>query len=122
LKYSTPEETALIQSWSDNNKITKLELRSCIEKPDLEKIQFFIDLCTQMKYLQVKCENILNIESILRYILLKNIGKFNLFYLWVPITSDSMIRQLQAIINLEKLIHNYKITRTSEKIYLQWTL
>jgi len=119
LKYSTPEETVLIQSWSDNNKITKLELRSFIEKPDLEKIQFFIDLCTQMKYLQVKCENIFNIESILRYVLLKNIGKFNLFCLWVPITSDSMIRQLQTI---EKLIHNYKITRTSEKIYLQWTL
>ena len=125
LKCSSPEETELIQLWSKKNKITKLELRSFIEQADLEKIQFFIDLCTQMKYLQVKCENTWNLESILRYILSKNITKFSyfdFFCLRVPITSDNMIKQLQTIINLEKLIHDYTMTRTSDKIYLQWTL
>ncbi|CAF1365215.1 unnamed protein product [Adineta steineri] len=112
---------AVNQSCLMNNKIITLEFQSFIENIDLEKIQFFIDLCPHMKYLQVKCEHTFNIESILRYILLKNNTKFNFFCLWVPITNDIMIKQLQIMINHEKLlIQHYEIKRTTDKIYLQW--
>jgi hypothetical protein len=125
LKYLSQKETECIQLWSSNNKITKLVFKSFIEEIDREKIQFFIDFCPRMEYLEVKCENNFNIELILRYILMKNIDKFlhwNLFCLWVPIANDEIVKQLQAIINREKLIWDYKTVRTTDKIYLQWKL
>jgi hypothetical protein len=125
LKCLSPEETEFIKSWSNNNKITKLALNSVIEEIDFEKIQFFIDLCPQMEYLKVKCGGIFNMESIVRYIFMKNSGKFlywNLFCLWVPIANDDTVKQLQAMINSEKLIDDYRITRTTDRVYLQWNL
>jgi hypothetical protein len=125
LKCLSQEETEFIQSWLRNNKITKLELNSFTGEIDLEIVQLFIDLCPRMESLQLKCEENFNVETIVRCIVMKNIDKFpyfHLFCLWVSFANNDMIKQLEASINFEKFIHEYKITRTSEKIYLQWKL
>lgn len=115
------EEAESVQLWSKNNKITKLVIDSIKEESDLEKMQFFINLVSRIEYLKVKCEHNFNIESIVRFILMKNIEKLlnlNLFCLWLPVANDDIIKQLQTMINLD----SYKITRTTDRIYLQWRL
>ena len=125
LKCLSQEETEFVQSWTQNNKITKLKLKSFSAETDLQKVQFFIDHCPRMEYLELKCENNFNMEMIIRSVLMKNINKFlyfNSFCLWVLLANNNMIKQLEEIINLEKFIDDYKITCTSEKIYLKWKL
>lgn len=113
----------ITEFWPSNNQITKLVLESVNEEADLERIQHLIELCPRIEYLKVKCENNFNIELLLRYILTKNTGKYlNLFCLCIPIATDTMINQLQIMINSENLIHGYRLTRTTDRIYLQWNL
>jgi predicted glycosyltransferase involved in capsule biosynthesis len=109
--------------WPSDNQITKLVVESINEETDLEKIQYFIDLCPRMKYLKVKCENHFHMELIVRNILMKNINKcldWNLFCLCIPIANDDMINQLQIMIDSERLIDGFRLTRTTDRIYLQW--
>ncbi|CAF3820229.1 unnamed protein product [Rotaria sordida] len=119
------EQIESIQLWSRTNQITKLILENFIDQNDFEKIQFFINLVPQIEYLQVKCEKNFNIELIVQHILFKTIDKFlnfNLLCLYVKIANDIMIKQLQIMIDREKLLHNYQITRSTDRIYLQWKL
>ncbi|UJR15705.1 hypothetical protein I4U23_002640 [Adineta vaga] len=123
LKDSLKQDVKFVQLWLEKNYITFLEIQSFMEENDLEKIQFFINLCSSMKSLQVRCKYIFNIPSILRHILSRNLNKFSSLCLWVPVTNDNMIKQLQEIIHQEKLLMDeYAIKRTSDRIYLQWKL
>ncbi|CAF3371633.1 unnamed protein product [Rotaria sp. Silwood1] len=111
--------------WSRTNQIKRLILESFIDENDLEKIQVFINHTFQIEYLQVKYESNYNIESVVQCILLKTINKFlkyNLICLCVNIANNIMIKQLQNMINREKLLHDYRITRSTNRIYLEWQL
>ena len=123
LSYFKLKNIEYIQSQLDNNKIASVEIQSFMEENDLEKIQFFINLCPSMEFLQVKCKNIFNISSVLQCILSKNLSKFSHLSLWLPLTNDKMIKELWEIVNQEQLLaHDYRITRTSDRIYVQWKL
>ncbi|CAF4496999.1 unnamed protein product [Rotaria sp. Silwood2] len=125
VNFLSQQQIESILLWSKTNQIKKLIVESFIDENDFKKIQFFINLAPQIEYLQVKCESNFNIESIVRYILLQTIDEFlnfNLFCLCVRIANDIMIKQLENMINQEKLIHDYKITRSTDRIYLQWEL
>ncbi len=110
----------ITESWSNNNQVTKLVIESVSEESDLEKMQHFINLYPRIKSLRVKCENNFNIELLVRYILTKNTDKCcQLFCLCIPIATDQMINQLRIMIDSEKLSHSYRLTRTTDRIYLQ---
>ncbi|CAF0905417.1 unnamed protein product [Adineta ricciae] len=123
LSYFKLKNIEYVQSQLDNNQIASVEIQSFMEENDLEKIQFFINLCPSMEFLQVKCKNIFNISSVLQCILSKNLAKFSYLSLWLPLTNDKMIKELREIVNQEQLLaHEYRITRTSDRIYVQLKL
>jgi hypothetical protein len=123
LQCVTHENAELVNSWSRSNKITNLELECFVKDIEIGKVQFFIDHCSQVEYFQVKCEGNFDIELIVRHILTQDITKIPnlcLLCLWVPITDDEMIIQIQRMIELEKLLLSYEVQRTTDRIYLQW--
>jgi hypothetical protein len=106
-----------------NNKITKVRLGWCRELP---YVQFFLDLCPFIKYLELKYWFIdtSNNELFLRFILTQNISNTpHLHSLGIYIIDESVdevIEELEKIINSENLIQEYTIKYINDRIYLQW--
>jgi hypothetical protein len=115
------EEVETLRSVSKNNKITKLNLQRTDE---LAEIQFLIDLCPRMQYFEVDCSRIIDLNSLVRFILMKTtrcIPHLRTVCLCVTEANDKMVEQVQTMINLEKLLHDYTTTYLPGKIYVQWT-
>ncbi len=108
-------------SLSINNKITKVNLEQITE---LDQVYILMDLFPQIRYLQVKFDNTIDINSFILYILKKQNTKFlpHLYSicLWVKEANDNMINDLKKLIYTEKLVSYYTIKFICDKIYFQW--
>jgi hypothetical protein len=113
----TEEQFKMIHQASKMNKITKMNIISEIE---LNQIDILMNLCPQMEYLHVKCRNYMELECIIRLILMKRKSNLYLLCFWISKADDQMVKKLQTMIYLEKLIVNYRIQRIHNRIYLQW--
>jgi hypothetical protein len=114
------EEVETLRSVSKNAKITKVSLQRIGE---LAEIQFFIDLCPRMQYLEIDCSRIIDLNLLVRFIIMKTtrcIPHLCALCLCVKEANYEMVEKVQNMINLEKLLHDYTITYVSNKIYLQW--
>ncbi|CAF0921623.1 unnamed protein product [Rotaria sordida] len=102
-------------------QITKVYLEKMNE---IEEIYFLMTLCPDLTYLKVDSINNMDIELFFRNILMKIPSKYNEHFrsmcIRIPTADDKMINKLEKMINVEKLLINYKIQRISECIYLQW--
>ncbi|CAF4037194.1 unnamed protein product [Rotaria sp. Silwood2] len=61
------DKQSKLQSISSNNKITKVNFEKLVE---IKQLQFIINLCQRLEFLQVECTNNVNIELVIRYIIM----------------------------------------------------
>jgi len=113
----TEEQINMIHQASKMNKITKMNIISEIE---FNQVDILMNLCPQMEYLHVKCRNYIELEYIIRLILMKRKSNLYLLCFWISEADDQMVKKLQTMIYLEKLLVNYRIQRLHNRIYLQW--
>jgi hypothetical protein len=114
------EQTNTLRFVSNNNKITKVNIQ-CVT--DLAQIQFLIDLCQCMQYLEIGCSSDVDFKSVVRFILMKDlryIPHLRLLCLCSQKADDKMVEELQEMITFERLQRDYIIKRIGDKIYLQW--
>ncbi len=104
----------------NTNKITNVNIQCLTE---LVQIEFLIDLCPCVQYLEIGCSNDINYKSLIRFILMKDM-KYTPYLCFLCLSSqqvnDKMIQEVQQMIQLEKLQSNYVIKHTDNKVYLQW--
>jgi hypothetical protein len=114
------ERTAVSHLLS-RNRITKVNLGTM---NDLEEVYFLIELCPHMVYLRVDDLKKMDVKLFLRFILKKLMVKpshrLRLLSFRVRAADDQTIQQLNQIIDDEKLLFNYTITRVLDFIDLQW--
>lgn len=104
------------------NKIIKVKLNKFTERI---QIQFLINLCSRMQYLEIGCTSNTNLEMLIKYILINQMThtpNLGFICLNIPNANENMIQNLSMIIKLETLVNNYTIQRTGDKIFLQWKL
>jgi hypothetical protein len=105
---------------SDESKITKM----CIEEVyDFEEVDFLICLSYRLNYLQINSLHDINIELLIRKILIRTNDDCNedlrFLCIGIPTTDDQLIERLKETIDSEGLV-DYTINRIMDKIYLQW--
>jgi hypothetical protein len=116
------EEVRALRLISNNSKITKVNLQ---RMSDLAPVQFLIDLCPRLQYLEVDCVTGVHPECFVRYILMKNtryIPHLCSLCFRISKTKEDMIEKLTQMIDREQLHHNYIMKQRNDKIYLQWSL
>ncbi len=115
------EEVDILSSREDTNQITKVYLKTMT---DMAEIYFLIVLCPQLQYLRVDYIVNMDVESFVREILHKiNFEKneyLRLLRFYVEAADDQTIKNLEKMIDDEKLLVVYSIKRVRENIYLQW--
>ncbi|CAF1131356.1 unnamed protein product [Adineta steineri] len=105
---------------SINNKIKKVHLEKIIE---IEQLNFLLFLCNYMQYFQVDCGKDMDLEPIVRHILMKTriyIPHLTCLHLNVQSGNEEMVYNLQRLIENEKLLNKYTIKRISDNIILRW--
>ena len=116
------EQQAKIEHLISNSKITKLYIINGHEYP-LKLIQFLIDLCPRLNYLQIDTTKEI-VELVKRLVLSKNINKngHNLFWLHISNIKRPIVERLLAMINDKKKLHNdYSMDYADEcDLYLWW--
>ncbi|CAF3032480.1 unnamed protein product [Rotaria sp. Silwood2] len=118
-RYLSVEETRIFRLLSNNNKITKVNLK---QMNDLEQVQFLLDLCPRMEYFEVDCTNDLLPEKFLRFILMKNfkyIVNLSLLCLKVSRTNIDIMKKFKNIIEFEQLCQKYTLKQIDSRIYLR---
>ncbi|CAF0829626.1 unnamed protein product [Rotaria sordida] len=112
----TEEQINMIHTISNMNQIIKMNIEQIFE---LNQIDILINLCPRMKYLNVQCKNYIDLEYIIRLILMKK--NSNLYFLCfsIPNADERMVKRLQTMIDLKELLVNYTIQHCHNKIYLQ---
>ncbi|CAF1507852.1 unnamed protein product [Adineta steineri] len=116
------EDTKNYQSVLAFNKLTKVKLGQVTEE---QQIQFFINLCPHIEYLEVECMSNTGVPSLMKLISMNRRTRIpNLCYLCfiIPIADENMVRTLAMTIDSETVIDNYTIQRSGNKISIQWTL
>jgi len=87
---------------------------------DLNRVDILINLCPQIEYLQIQCRNYIDLESMIRLILMKRKSNLSSLCFWIAEADEFMVKNLQTMIYFEKLLINYTIQRIHDRIYLQW--
>lgn len=112
---------------SNKIKITKLKFiwKNQDQETELAQIQFLIDLCPHIRYIEIQAEfqDGVDLNFLTRFILIKHFGYIpHLRSLCIQINhaNDEMVQNLQTMIDLEQLLNDYTIKRIGDKIYLQW--
>ncbi|CAF0778917.1 unnamed protein product [Rotaria sordida] len=110
-----------LQLISQNNRITKVNLEKLIE---INQIQFIINLCSRMEFLQIGCTNDMDFELFIRFILMnyraKSLHCIYLLCLHFPTADKKTIKKIRNMISSETLLNYYSINRILDKIYLHW--
>lgn len=113
------EKQHTIQAKDNDNKIRKV----CLEKlMKLKTINFLIDLCPLMDYLEIINITYVDLQSLLQLIVRKhgmNIRHPFILCLKNYQIENEIIKKLQRTINEEKQNDNYTITCAYENIYLE---
>jgi hypothetical protein len=114
-------ERTIFSHISSTNRITKVNLG---EINDIEEVYFLIELCPHL--INLKVDNIRNMDMKLfvRLILMKMMAKYphqlRLLSFHVRAADEQTIKQLNKMIDDEKLLIDYTIKRVLDFIYLQW--
>ncbi|CAF1139759.1 unnamed protein product [Adineta steineri] len=103
------------------NKITKVKLGQVTEE---QEIEFFINLCPHMQYLEVEWISDTDVPLFMKFIMNRRTRIPNLCCLCFinPMADENMVRTLAMIIDSETTIDKYTIQRSGNKISVHWTL
>jgi hypothetical protein len=115
-KRLSSKERKFLTDIKKNNRVTKVYLEKMTK---FQEIISLMNLFPRLKYLQLDWTNYIDIELFLRIMKKSNHSLRSLCFC-IPMADDEMIKKIQKIIDLEKLIHDYKIKRVCDQIYLQW--
>jgi hypothetical protein len=106
---------------SNKNNITKV----CLGQMDKLKLNHFVfmNLSHRVQYLEKICTKDVNIEMFIRLIVKKYtiyIPHLRSLCLCITNLNDKMVKQLDRIIDYQKLLHEYIIKHSNNKLYFQW--
>ena len=121
-RHLSVEETRAFRMVSQKKSISKVRL---VNVDCLSEIQFLLDLCSGVQYLQIDHLNDLDLASFVRLILMKNVKYLpNLFFVCFgcPPSNNDLLQKLDRMIRFEQLRQDYTIEQIQENIYLRWTL
>ncbi|CAF1502734.1 unnamed protein product [Rotaria sordida] len=108
-------------SMNYTSKVRKVYLLTMNE---IEEFSILLNLCPFMKYFKVDYTKQMDFKFLLQCILKKIKHDYNeylrLLCFRVPTADDEMIQKLNRMIDLEKLLWNYKIKRVAENLYIEW--
>jgi hypothetical protein len=121
------EDAEMLLLVSITNKITKVKLNTLDGK---NQVQFLMNICPRMQYLEVECTTANDMENIIGLVSTNNthIHYLNCLCFCIYNADEKMIQNVDAIISfeslfgLEKLFHDYGVQRVQNKIYLKWKL
>ena len=122
------EDSEMLLLVSITNKITKVKLNTLDNK---NQVQFLMNLCPRMQYLEVECTTAKDMENIITLVFSTNnthIPYLNCLCFCIYNADEKMIQNVNAIISfeslsgLEKLFYDYGVQRVQNKIYLKWKL
>jgi hypothetical protein len=105
-------------SADNTNKITKVNIEYIDE---LEKVQFAFELCPLMEYFEVKYCYV-DYKSLLRFIFKlnnRNILHLRTIGLHIRKNVEGTIKELQNMINSEKLTNEFTIKSINDTVYIQ---
>jgi hypothetical protein len=115
------EERSILHTISSTIRITKVNLE---KMNNIEEIYFLLELCPHLIYLKVDYARNMDMKLFVRLILMKLTTKYlhQLRLLCFPVLAadDQTIKQLNKMIDDEKLLFDYTIKRVLAFIYLQW--
>ncbi|CAF3718449.1 unnamed protein product [Rotaria sp. Silwood1] len=121
-KSLSAEELAILCSIANICKITKVYLEKMV---GIGEVYLLMTLCPYMLYPKVGFINNINVELFLRNILEKINHERNNYLrslcFHIPTAEDKMIKKLEKMINIEKLLLDFIIERVLDNIYLKWT-
>ncbi len=115
------KEIQFLDNIKKKNKIRKVYLEFMNK---LEESLALIDLFPRMKYLQIGSMDDMDIRLFLQTVLKKILHRSNhhlrslCFCMFMA--DDQMVKEIQELIDIEKLIFDYEIKRICNKIYLKW--
>ncbi|CAF1276797.1 unnamed protein product [Adineta steineri] len=107
------------------NKITNVKLGQVTKEQEEQQIQFFINLCPHIQYLEIDCMSDTDVPSLMKLILMNRRTRIpNLCYLCfiIPIADENVVRTLAMTIDAETVNDNYTIQRSGNRISVQWKL
>ncbi|CAF3951190.1 unnamed protein product, partial [Rotaria sp. Silwood1] len=105
------------------NKIAKIYLETMSH---IEEFYLLLELCPSMTYFKVDHTHPMNIEHVLRSILIKINNDHNdhlrLLCFRIPTSKngDNTIAKLEKMINDENLLLDYEIKRVCNNVYVEW--
>lgn len=85
-----------------------------------EHIDILINLCPQMQFLRIQCENYSHMECLLRLILIRRKSSLSSLHFVIANADESMVIQLKTLIFSEKLLERYEMQRKGDQIALYW--
>ncbi|UJR14359.1 hypothetical protein I4U23_001355 [Adineta vaga] len=105
-------EKEIVRITSRKSKIIEISLKQIIE---FEQVKFFIDLCPRIEYLNLNCLHDINLEILIRKILIENISHLRevCFHDWKGNMND-----FKAMINHQEQFCNYTMKSFDKKISL----
>jgi hypothetical protein len=104
------------------NKITKIKLNKLTEK---KQIQFLLNLCSHVQYLEVDCLSNTDLGMLMKFIFMNQMThtpNLSCICLNVPNANENMIENLALMIDSETFVNDYTIQRIGEQILLHWKL
>ncbi|CAF4126580.1 unnamed protein product [Rotaria sp. Silwood2] len=117
----TLKELLILCSIKQTIKITKVYLE---EIDDVKELDFLFTLCPYMEYFNVRCINMMDVQSFLRTIFkkIKQNNNHHLRLLCFPVrtTDEQIAENIERMINCEKLLSNFTVKRTPDTVYLRW--
>jgi hypothetical protein len=120
-KRLSAEKWKTIQAVTYHNKITRVILD---KMTDFGEIQFLMTLCPCVEYLETSPTNETDLELFVQFILTKQnsnrITRLSALCISVQNGTNQMIRDLQKMIKIKRLLYNYVIKRIGNHIYLHW--
>ena len=121
-RHLSVEGTRIVGLISQKKSISQVRLMNVVT---LSEIQFLLDLCSGVQYLQIDHLNDLDLASFVRFILMKNVQDLpNLFFVCFgcPPSNNDLLQNLNNMIDVEQLRRDYTIEQIQENIYLRWTI
>ena len=118
--FSTNEKE-MINLISQKNQIKKVNLKMI---NTINEVSLILELCPRITYLKIDSINNIDIESFVRFILIKIKTICNhqlrLLCFCISAADDKMVKNLQTMIDSRNLLLNYTIKRILNNIYLEW--
>ena len=120
-RYLSVEEASTFRLLSARQSVKRVQVRHL---HDLSELQFILELCRTLQYLQIDDTADIDLECLLRFILMKDvkyIPNLSSICLGTRKLDENFAGRLDRMIHFERLRQDYCIKQIDGKIYLRWS-